>query len=60
MENTKEDMVYENKWVFDYDDDDLATMPINVEPSLADSFFSCADFLMQISIMIVYLLNILT
>lgn len=53
-------MVYENKWVLDYDEDDLATMPILVESTLLDSIFSLSDFVIQIIVLIVYMLNILT
>lgn len=53
-------MVYENKWVLDYDEDDLATMPILVETSFADSTFSLVDLVVQIFVIVVYALNILT
>ena len=60
MQNTKEDMVYENKWVMEYDEDDLATMPILAETSLADSLFSFTDFVIQMLTLGIYMLNILT
>jgi len=44
LQNTKEDIVYENKWQLEYDEDELATMPIIVEATLLDTLFSIVDF----------------
>jgi len=52
--------VYENKWVLDYDEDDLATMPILVEANFLDSLFSLLDFGIQLFVLAIYALNILT
>jgi hypothetical protein len=46
--------------VLDYDEDDLATMPILVETTLVDSMFSFTDFVIQMFVLNVYMLNILT